>query len=706
MVYPAIGSNGFTSVGHTSPTGSGTTSTLTVHSGDSIYVFIGYAAIVSGNNVSVTGVSDGSGNTYKRAAGIRNVGTSIYPAIDVWYVDNVPANSSIQVTVTFSHNTFFTVSAIEVTGSNPGGSLDGATVGVVGASFPTSSPSSMDPITTVNPNDLVIACVCFQRGVGTVSSGGGFTLSSAIDVIGPGSGDTGIEGFYDDVASPGSVDSKLHGTTSGFPYAVCTVAIRLAFGVSEWSGLSGRPYLSVSAKGIANSLSLIFNDGADFGPDTPGTSTSGIQEALNFLTAGGTVHCRNGAYSVSSPLINTSSNQDVIFEPGAVITFASGTTPLTSNWGRAALIVVGTNNGTSPATYVNYSHCRWIGYGVTINASLAGASAGNGGAAVFGVLQAGLVEGTSITPGEDIEIAGFTLQNVPSTAVIIAVENYTNITALSHPVYSYQIGNVRVSRITANWPVSGTGSVFGLVVSGSARAVAFEDCVMDASQVGSANARSVLFIDASAGEAQEIRVSRCTFKCGQVGNSFELQGNTYVVGTSAQKKSLHEVLIEDCIFDSGASTVKYSGGGGGLIDDNGATPVANTPGYVYNVEFRRCYFVNAGVTTKTQGDGTSQFGYLRFTDGSAPGGFAGTPLLGRGPADPGITPTVTSGVNVTNTYGFPVRLIVNPNTATGLSVSINSISAGSSGGTFVIREGDTYNISWSTGTPTVTVQAL
>jgi len=43
----------------------------------------------------------------------------------------------------------------------------------------------------------------------------------------------------------------------------------------------GKPYITVSAKGVSNGLSDLINDGADFGPDTPGTQTSGIQEALN-----------------------------------------------------------------------------------------------------------------------------------------------------------------------------------------------------------------------------------------------------------------------------------------------------------------------------------------------------------------------------------------------------------------------------------------
>jgi len=54
-----------------------------------------------------------------------------------------------------------------------------------------------------------------------------------------------------------------------------------------------RPYITVSAKGISNGLSVLLNDGMDFGPDTlqgatapgqygpPYSNTYGIQEAIN-----------------------------------------------------------------------------------------------------------------------------------------------------------------------------------------------------------------------------------------------------------------------------------------------------------------------------------------------------------------------------------------------------------------------------------------
>jgi hypothetical protein len=52
----------------------------------------------------------------------------------------------------------------------------------------------------------------------------------------------------------------------------------------EWWSLSGKPYVTVSPVGLAAGFE--FNNGADFGPDTPGTQTSGIQEAVNSVNQG------------------------------------------------------------------------------------------------------------------------------------------------------------------------------------------------------------------------------------------------------------------------------------------------------------------------------------------------------------------------------------------------------------------------------------
>ena len=53
---------------------------------------------------------------------------------------------------------------------------------------------------------------------------------------------------------------------------------------TEWKNITGKPYITVSSKGLANGQSEYINDGADFGPDSLQadgtlTQTSGLNEA-------------------------------------------------------------------------------------------------------------------------------------------------------------------------------------------------------------------------------------------------------------------------------------------------------------------------------------------------------------------------------------------------------------------------------------------
>jgi hypothetical protein len=88
------------------------------------------------------------------------------------------------------------------------------------------------------------------------------------------------------------------------------------------SDIEGKPYITVSAKGLANGLSDIMNDGADFGPDTPYgygngfTHTSGIQEAYNFLgtNGGGVIKLKAGTYNISDILYLQYSNTKIVGE--------------------------------------------------------------------------------------------------------------------------------------------------------------------------------------------------------------------------------------------------------------------------------------------------------------------------------------------------------------------------------------------------------
>jgi translation initiation factor 2 beta subunit (eIF-2beta)/eIF-5 len=74
------------------------------------------------------------------------------------------------------------------------------------------------------------------------------------------------------------------------------------------------PYITVSAKGISNGLSVLLNDGADFGVDTlqgatgpgqygpPYSNTSGIQEAVNYVAGlgGMMVLLKEGTFTITS----------------------------------------------------------------------------------------------------------------------------------------------------------------------------------------------------------------------------------------------------------------------------------------------------------------------------------------------------------------------------------------------------------------------
>ena len=95
------------------------------------------------------------------------------------------------------------------------------------------------------------------------------------------------------------------------------------------TNIRGKPYVTVSSKGIVNGLSRYPNDGADFGPDTtkgatsigqigsPYTQTSGIQESVNYVFSNGTTFSGTGGKSLLIGSIYLDGN---VFEIDAPIT--------------------------------------------------------------------------------------------------------------------------------------------------------------------------------------------------------------------------------------------------------------------------------------------------------------------------------------------------------------------------------------------------
>ena len=72
-----------------------------------------------------------------------------------------------------------------------------------------------------------------------------------------------------------------------------------------WKNITGKPYITVSSKGLANGQSEYINDGADFGPDSLQadgtlTQTAGVNESVNYAISagGGHIIVRAGNYNI------------------------------------------------------------------------------------------------------------------------------------------------------------------------------------------------------------------------------------------------------------------------------------------------------------------------------------------------------------------------------------------------------------------------
>jgi hypothetical protein len=310
----AVGNFGIKDAAIGSPAHSGQTTAFAVTSGDSVYVFVAYDATSTGAT-QVNTVTDTSSNTYQKAGIVQNTGNSSLatnPAIEVWYADNVPTNASLKVTVTFngssSNKTLFAIVAAEITGATSAGSLDAVSAGMAFGTGVVADAvtSASDPISIAGPGDLLLAVQCAVRPTGTVFSGGGF-LSSPIPPQDSG-GTTSNWPLNDVVLNVLPYTPVVGGTynsatnwllTDPTLGAILTVTIRSS------SGLNGARAFTVSPWGLNTTPSSpIFNAGANFGPDTPGTTTSGIQEALNAASAANVmvVHLNSGLFKVKSQI--------------------------------------------------------------------------------------------------------------------------------------------------------------------------------------------------------------------------------------------------------------------------------------------------------------------------------------------------------------------------------------------------------------------
>jgi len=215
--------------------------------------------------VTVSSIHDSAGNTYTNRT--RTHGTGI--SGEVWTASAATASSTNTITVTLSGSlNGWAIAA----GSYAGvGSFDAA-----GTAQNANTASVSVSLSATNPGEVIIGHV--------------FT-TPAVTIGSPTAGYQDIPGFLTSYVAHqsfllnGVVGSNTFQETISTSQNLIAVLIAIGPVTTEWSAVSGKPSVTVSAVGTAAGFST--NNGADFGPDTLGTTTSGIQEAINYVVAQG-----------------------------------------------------------------------------------------------------------------------------------------------------------------------------------------------------------------------------------------------------------------------------------------------------------------------------------------------------------------------------------------------------------------------------------
>jgi hypothetical protein len=578
-----------------------TPATQTVVAGSGLYVQINLLS----SSGAVTSITDSQGGTYTmltHGTSGTSLKTFIYRRLGL-----LSASTTFSVTVGFNAATYpVEVAVIPILGD---GGVD--VIGTVSTGVGTTESASL---TSLDPDDFVLFLGADTSAPSNFHNWG----TGQSGITGYPSPPTGLTGFgsTQKLTPAGSLTSSRIVTAS-------TTWIGVSIAISPanlWSNILDRPFVTVSP--IGQAATGYFNGGADFGIDTPGTQTYGIQEALNSIaSSGGKVFCLQGAYSLSSAFAFTGSYQILEFAPGSTVTFANALTGIRPNWTHTVkwelaycLILMG-----APAISSNpapYSHQWFIGNGVQIywgsNQSVTGFQiaspgpqstnnyTGNGGVDF-------LIEGV-VSSGEISECFGVHAQ----------YQNTTGVTTLQKTRHI-------IVRHFYDTRGANTAGGSGFAVGGNVFDMLIEDVEIDLSQASGGGGLSNCFIGGWQGETSNVVVRRCWFRDGgsqsQPNGSqvLELQGNGLV---STNTDGCHDITIEDTVFDSGATSGSPFGGeGGAYIDDNNGN---GGGGAINRVTFKNCLWNFCGLNFLSGG---STPGFIIFY-GAMPGAFSGS-LQGR-----------------------------------------------------------------------------
>ena len=146
--------------------------------------------------------------------------------------------------------------------------------------------------------------------------------------------------------------------------------------------LKGAPYVTVSPVGLAQGLPR--NNNANYGPDTPGTVTSGIQEAIGYTgtNGGGVIMLLPGKFTISATLVI--GNPNIIITGSGIpsgVKLSIGETPTNTcvvklaNSVNGSIILI-SFNGASPNGSAGFRGC--IIEKLTLDGNGANQTSGNG----------------------------------------------------------------------------------------------------------------------------------------------------------------------------------------------------------------------------------------------------------------------------------------------------------------------------------------
>jgi hypothetical protein len=435
--------------------------------------------------------------------------------------------------------------------------------------------------------------------------------------------------------------------------------------MAEWVELFSAPTTTVSPTGLVQGQAP--NNGANFGPDTRATTTSGIQEALDAAAAagGGRVLCLVGVYSVSSPLVFAGANVTLEFEPGCSLTFANGITGTKAGtWysGIGAITPTGLIwMGSNPSSGATYSHQHLVGNGLQVNFGSNDPAGGQQDGITI------MFPGQASSPAFTGSVSDISVEGVIGVGGVFqflhVVQDNFNKTNVPYPTFPrfLLLKDIEFTANTQSNLNNSGGSVLYLVGGIESRV---EGCRIDCSAMPTSFDYDPINLSGTAGEVFHWYIARSYFRGnGASGQCGEFQG--VAVNTRASD-GLHDCVLEQCTFDSGAASGAPLAGSSGLYIDD-AVNNSTTDAFVSGLEFRRCIFINTGCSLS--------FAYQSVSVGTSPWTY-------------------------TNNSRATQLLSVSGGTVS--SVTVNGSATGQTSGLFLLKPTDTVTVTYSSA-PTASV---